>query len=244
MGFAARLLNCYSEGSNETRKALEQDLDVVVISTTFTWCPQIRPVVSAIRKAHPNVKIIIGGRWVYDSYRVLLKSREPGNDFSDEVLERYFFTGKSAWEDVDLFIVGEHGEDILEKALDSVIGADDIHELDNCAYWEDGNLIFTPRVKENFDVSNLAIDWTSLPEKYQSSVMPLVAGIGCPFRCKFCDYSLNTMYYKPFDLLRKELRKLDACRFVSTLGSLMTIFSTARNGSWSLLPCGKRKISI
>lgn len=215
-GFATELLNCFIDGDRRTTQAFEKEIDAVVISTTFTWCPQVRSVVKSIRRMRPDVKIIIGGRWVYDSYRVLLKSQEKDCDYTPEVLNRYFFTGDEDWRDVDLFIVGEHGEDTLLSVLDNIGNGDDYRHHTNCAYWNESKLIFTERSQENFSVDNLAIAWDKIPERYQSSTMPLVAGIGCPFRCKFCDYSLSKLYYKPFKMLRDELVRLQSCRYVST----------------------------
>jgi radical SAM superfamily enzyme YgiQ (UPF0313 family) len=215
-GYNTSLLNCFIAGSNETSKALKAPIDVIVVSTTFIWCKQLRPVIKHIREMLPNVKIIVGGRWVYDSYRILQKHEKNPELFPPEVLKRYFFTDETAWDDIDLFIVGEHGENILDSILDSISRKEPFKNFPNCAYWNDGELLFTERTEETFDVSNLAIDWGALPEKYHSSVMPIVAGIGCPFKCKFCDYSLSKLYYKSFDMLREELHQLEACRFVST----------------------------
>lgn len=215
-GFDVDLLNCLTEGDRQTMRALDQELSAIVISTTFTWCPQLRPALRLIRKHHQKTKIIIGGRWVYDSYRIFQRTQEPGCDFPPEVLERYFFTGQEPWDEVDLFIVEEHGEQTLVAALDAIGEGRDHRNQLNCAFWESGRLVFTERKPECFDVTNLAIEWRNIPERYHSSVMPLVAGIGCPFKCKFCDYSLSKLYYKPFDTLFEELRQIADSRFINT----------------------------
>jgi len=217
-GFDAEILNCYTSGKKESENKIRENFDVIVVSTTFTWCPQVKLLLQELKKANPRAKIIIGGRWVYDSYRIWERRKEIElEEGSSEVLERYFFTGGYSWKDVDLFIVNQHGERALIKALSDIQSGADFRDNPNCAYWNDkGDVVFTRASEEQYDVENLTIDWEKLPEKYHSSVMPLVAGIGCPFRCKFCDYNISKLYHKPFDLLRKELRQMNDCRFLQT----------------------------
>ncbi len=216
-GYNVELHNCFISGSKETNKVLNQDYDIIIISTTFTWCPQIKPVVSELRARYPKAKIIIGGRWVWDSYRIWLRREEELYKNFPDVMERYFFTGRKVWDEVDIFIVAEHGEKTMLNIFDEIDKNLDFKNNANCAYWNNsGELTFTERGADEFDVEYLTINWSELPEKYQSTVMPLVAGIGCPFKCKFCDYNLSRLYYKPFDLLRKELRQLNESRMVST----------------------------
>ena len=217
-GFDAEILNCYTSGRKDSENKIRENFDVVLISTTFTWCPQIKPLLRELKKANPGAKIIIGGRWVYDSYRIWERCKELQlEEGSSEVLVRYFFTGSYSWKDVDVFIVDQHGENTLIKVLSDIQKGANFRDNPNCAYWNDnGEIVFTETMSEQYDVENLTIDWSKLPEKYHSSVMPLAAGIGCPFRCKFCDYNVSKLYHKPFDLLRKELRQMNECRFLQT----------------------------
>jgi len=216
--YHADLLNCYMENDPQTESLLAGGHDVYVISTTFTWFPQIQPVVARLKKINPNCKIILGGRWVYDSYRIFLKNQEYPELFSPEVLNRYFFTHPEGIPEIDLFVIGEHGEHTLCDVLDDIAAGRDFRKHANTAYangaagWE-----FNPRQAEKFDIADMSIDWKALPPQHRSRVMPTMASIGCPHKCKFCDYSSIKLHYKPLDLLREELKNLNACEDVKTV---------------------------
>lgn len=214
--YDAELLNCYVENDEETEQALARGHDVYVISTTFTWCPQVKPLVERLKKINPSCTIILGGRWVYDSWRILTKHAQDGALFSADVLERYFFTGAETWEEVDLFIIGEHGEQTLLRVLDDVRAGRSYRRHKNCAYWN-GHWVFNAREEESFDVNTLLINWDAIPRRHRTWIMPSLASIGCPHQCSFCDYSSIRMYYKPLHLIRDELRLLDACEDVKTV---------------------------
>ena len=214
--YDVELLNCYVENDEESEQALGRGHDVYVISTTFTWCPQVKPLVERLKKINPSCTIILGGRWVYDSWRILTKHAQDRELFSAEVLERYFFTGTKTWEEVDLFIIGEHGEQTLLRVLDDVRAGRSYRRRENCAYWN-GRWVFNTREEEAFDVNTLLINWDAIPREYRTWIMPSLASIGCPHQCSFCDYSSIRMYYKPLRLIRDELRLLDACEDVRTV---------------------------
>jgi radical SAM superfamily enzyme YgiQ (UPF0313 family) len=206
------------ENDPQTESLLKEKHDAYVISTTFTWYPQIQPVVTRLKKNNPQCTIILGGRWVYDSYRIFLKNQENPGLFSRDVLNRYFFVNQDRAPEIDLFIIGEHGEHTLVDVLDDVKNGRDFQHHANTAFLNEAKTwIFNDRKEEVFDINDLSVDWKALPKRNRSRVMPTMASIGCPHQCKFCDYSSIKMHYKPLELLRDELRNLNTCEEVKSV---------------------------
>jgi hypothetical protein len=100
---------------------LQENPKVIALSTTFfTNITMVKGVTEIIRKNDPDVSIVLGGPFVYNSY---LLYRMIGTDYDvDSCAQDYFLVNKkqSLSEDVELFMVEEQREDTLLRIVTSI----------------------------------------------------------------------------------------------------------------------------
>jgi p-methyltransferase len=206
-GFDAEVINCHLPGSPDLAQALARSPMAVIISTSFLTADDVAGLVRVIRESDPDVPIIVGGRWVWYSYRVLEASeREPYR--SDEVRRRYFFTRSPQVPGVTAYVVAPGGEATLLELLGRLRDGHSWDELPNLAIPEDGRLRWNARREEDIEIGNLTIDWSLIPTRYTSTVLPMALSLGCPFRCSFCNFAESGYRRKTLDCVRQELRNL------------------------------------
>ena len=209
-GIRCGLINFLDLEEKEFEKLLNQDPKVIALSTTFlTNIKAVKNVTRKIRRCAPGIKIILGGPLVYNSY-LLYRLKDSVYD-TDSCACDYFFLNreKEYYEDIDLFVIEEQGEKTLFQAITAIINRQDYLETPNIAFYKDDHLVITDKIAENNDFSDDLIYWDEMPEEFIFPVFPVRGSRGCPFKCKYCNFSPGRSFrLKSPDSISKEIAAL------------------------------------
>ena len=207
--FEVGLINSFYEQKDQFCRYLEQTPRAVIISTSFiVGKPTLCKLVDDIRNLAPDITIIVGGPFIYLSYLLLQRSREPDYD-TVSARDDFLFLSAGNEPAVDFYIISLRGEQILCKALDNLKDNRSNHDLPNTARLEGNTYQFSPRIDDISTGEDFCIDWKSLPDSiFQRGVVPMQASIGCPYDCAFCNFTKDhrLTYIKPIDQLISELK--------------------------------------
>ncbi|HVO67893.1 MAG TPA: radical SAM protein [Syntrophales bacterium] len=209
-GIKCVLINFLDLETKQLEKYLEQNPKAIALSTTFlTNLKAVKEVTDIIRKYSKDIKIILGGPFVYNSY-LLYQMKDSEYDTNSCVCDFFFLdTEKSFYEDIDLFVVEEQGEETLWRVMESIINCKSYHEIPNVAYYKNDKLIFTERKPENNDFTENIVSWNEVPEEYIYPIFPVRGSRGCPFKCKFCNFSTGkTFRLKNLNIIAQEISAL------------------------------------
>ncbi len=212
-GLDVAVVDDFSADKEKVRRLLREAPRAVVISTTFITRKQaLVEMVREIRALSDDVKIIIGGPFVYTSYLIYQRSRAETGYLPEEAGQDFLFIENDGQPEADLFIMASQGEDILSRALRRIKRREDIGDLPNTAVFKDGAIAFGVR-SEAVILQNHSIDWERLPDEvFRSGVVPLQASSGCPYHCGFCNFVKDRRLtaVKPLDQLLTEMRQVRA----------------------------------
>lgn len=204
------LINFLDTEEDRFKAYLQQDPKVIAISTTFLVSIRaVKNVTKIVRTHAPDATIVLGGPLVYNSY-LLYKLQGTGYE-TDPCKKDYFFLGddKFYYEDIDLFVVEEQGEETLWHIIQRIKDAGDYRDLPNLAYYENDRLTITHRVPENNDFSEDLINWEEIKEHLIYPIMPLRGSRGCPYKCKYCNFCIGRAFrLKSADILSQEISSL------------------------------------
>jgi pyruvate-formate lyase-activating enzyme len=217
-GHDVELINCLEPGDPELASKFTGNVDIILISTSFLAATETAEVVAEVRRFNPEAPLFIGGRWVWNSFRVL--NRQDSEAYAaPEVRERYFFTMSKPIDGVSAYIVAPSGIPSLLKVLDHLAQGKKWNELQNLAIPKKrGGFDFTEQCPDSLCIEDLNIDWPRIPRNHLSTVMPMACSLGCPFRCRFCNFPSEKHIRKPLEILRRELRELvESHRFVQSI---------------------------
>ena len=178
----------------------------VCISSTFIYLDDIKEMAAQIKALDPTIPVIVGG--------ILVKKiLNAGPKLAPQTLKWLStFYGK-----VDAFVVETHGEQSLVRLLESLNNGVDPAKVPNLALFDGkGRIFFTPRQAESFHIDSSAIDWGKIPLKYLRRTLSVITSVGCYYRCRFCTYHrlFPKVHYKSLNVLREELRRIQALGFV------------------------------
>ena len=207
-GFKVDLINKYYAEKERFRKYLDENPRVVVISTTFIHTKEsLRRLVEDIRSLAPDIFIIAGGQFVYNSYIFQQRSREK-DYVTGSAHEDFLFFGYRE-PSVDLYIIGRQGEDILCEALKRIQADDSLDLLPNTARPEGDVYSFTAFADEVRHKGKVQVDWDILPDYvFDAGVMPMQASGGCFHKCAFCTFRKDSrmIFIKPVENLVDEMK--------------------------------------
>jgi anaerobic magnesium-protoporphyrin IX monomethyl ester cyclase len=218
-GVDCGLINFLDLEINQFEKFIRQDPKVVALSTTFlTNIRAVKKITEIIRRHAPDIQIIVGGPLIYNSY--LLNCMKDTNYDTDSCKRDYFFLNPERfyYEDIDLFVVEEQGEETLWHVIDAIKNFRDYREIPNLAYYKNDQLVFTSRRPENNDFSEDLISWDEVPEEYIYPIFPIRGSRGCPYKCKFCNFSPGrTFRLKSAVIIAQEIAALVKTKKVKTI---------------------------
>ena len=207
--FEVGLINSFYEQKDQFCRYLEQTPRAVIISTSFiVGKPTLCKLVDDIRNLAPDITIIVGGPFIYLSYLLLQRSREPDYD-TVSARDDFLFLSAGNEPAADFYIISLQGVQIRCKALDNLKDNRSNHDLPNTARLEGNTYQFSPRIDDISTGEDFCIDWKSLPDSiFQRGVVPMQASIGCPYDCAFCNFTKDhrLTYIKPIDQLISELK--------------------------------------
>jgi radical SAM superfamily enzyme YgiQ (UPF0313 family) len=184
-GYDTFLTNRYD---TDTLKSIA-DLDpiaVCVSTTMILTTDSLLGLFSSIRKAIPDTQIIAGGTFLWKYYMQYEKHLDSPELYP--LQPGMFFHPGHASMDADVLIVAPHGISSLLQVLEALEkgrGASFGHIPNLCIPGSE-NFYFTKREEEAVDYNEEYTRWdliNEMPEK-----IPLRTSIGCPYRCKFCDF--------------------------------------------------------
>ncbi|MBF0193838.1 MAG: radical SAM protein [Magnetococcales bacterium] len=210
-GYEVELLNCHDTTDHFRLQLYKKKPACVIISMTFLNVQSAANIVADIREYLPDTWIAVGGNHTDYSYRVLTRQDDPLYQ-RPEVCNDYFFTMEQPIKGIDAYIVDTHGEETLLLAVDQVIRKGKFPQnLPNTIVkspatgepWQ-----INPLQPEVYNINEFQINWSKVPYNYLSSVVPFQTTYGCPFKCKFCNFSLTKVHKKSIDILIAELRAL------------------------------------
>ncbi|MEW6188036.1 MAG: radical SAM protein [Thermodesulfobacteriota bacterium] len=209
-GIRSGLINFLDDELETFQKFLQHSPKAVALSTTFlTDIRSVKKVTQIIRQYAPDIKILLGGPLVFNSY---LLYRLQGTDYDSASCARdYFFLNseKDYYRDIDLFIIEEQGEETLYRVLEAIRTRRDYSEIPNLAFYKKDRLTVNARKSEHNDFSNDLVDWDRVPEHYLFPVFPLRGSRGCPYRCQYCNFSPNRAFrLKSAEILGREIQAL------------------------------------
>ena len=210
-GIKCGLINFLDLETKQFEKLMEQNPMAIALSSTFlTNIRAVKEITQIIRKYSPDIKIILGGPIVYNSY-LLYQMKDTGYD-TNSCIQDYFFLNAEKFyhEDIELFVVEEQGEETLWRIMKSMINCQDYHEIPNLAYYDrNDKLIFTERRSENNDFSEDIVSWDEVSAEYIYPIFPVRGSRGCPYKCKFCNFSTGkTFRLKNSNIIAQEISSL------------------------------------
>jgi len=221
-GFEVGLLNCHDPDDQKRLALYKEKPLVVVISTTYMNIKAVRKVIVDVREYLPDSFIVAGGNYVRHSYLVWQKRNDPCYNVP-EVLNEYFFTTNDPVPGIDAFIFDVHGEETLVNLINLVKKGQNIEDLPNIICYRDNKWICNRAEPENFSMNNYQILWKNIPRELLSTVVPLSMTYGCPFKCRFCNFSQVGPSRKSLDIFFQELRD------IATIGLVQKIWLIGDN---------------
>jgi p-methyltransferase len=209
-GLQCALINFLDRQADDFKKLLGKNPSVIAISTTYlNSIREVKQVTETIRKLAPDVKIVVGGTLIFNSYAIY---RLKDTDYdTDSCAQDYFFVNqeKHFREDIDVFVIDEQGESTLARLAMYIKDGKDYADLSNLAYYRNNRLVITKRVPEDNSFSEDLIDWDQTPREYLHPVFPMRGSRGCPHKCGFCNFGPGrTFRLKPPEIFSKEIAAL------------------------------------
>lgn len=189
-------------------RLLELEPRIVVISTTYLTDPAKIDQIAAFAKEHlGDVTVIAGGIKIYKSYRKRELARVgwfENTHIQDIARDNYFIDEKRP-SPVDFFVISNRGEYTLSKLIEGIRQNADCRRMDNIAYYEEGRWHVNPVVPE--PSSEIRVDWRRVPLYDKGAYIPVQAGVGCRFKCAFCDFwELRPLEQRTVESIVDEIR--------------------------------------
>lgn len=204
------VVNYYLLEQSKFKQLMETKPKAVVISTTFiSDVEDINLIAKTAKDISPNSIIIAGGIKILKSYKKfnLYKDNYFDGYDTDTITKNNFFFSKELDQFIDYFVIEECGELTLLSLINKIKSKEDLKCTPNIAYYDKGKLIFTKQSKEPYTFENNFISWDKIPSEILGQEVPVRAGIGCPFKCAFCDFTgLHKVKIRTIDNLVEELK--------------------------------------
>ncbi|MBI4763676.1 MAG: radical SAM protein [Deltaproteobacteria bacterium] len=209
-GIRCGLINFLDKEMEQFQKLLSQSPKAIALSSTFlTDIRSVKKVTQMIRRLAPEIKIIMGGPLVYNSY--LLYQLRNGDYDTASCTHDYFFLNAEEYyyKDIDVFVIEEQGENTLYQVIEAIKKGRDYKKISNLAYYRNNHLVFTGRRAEDNSFTEDLILWDQVPDEYLSPVFPMRGSRGCPYRCRYCNFSPNRAFrLKSAEIVGQEIAAL------------------------------------
>lgn len=179
-----------SECDNEflSRISSADPFAICISSTMIVDNEFLKKIVRQIRQFLPEAFIIVGGVFVYKSFYTLLEMQNTNADVSHNASWMLFNSSGSEM-DVDIFIVAPDGTQTLLMVLKELERGQkaQFEHIPNLAIADHKRgFTFTPSQNEEIDYNKDFTRW-DLVDKLPMWI-PIRTSIGCPFRCRFCNF--------------------------------------------------------
>jgi anaerobic magnesium-protoporphyrin IX monomethyl ester cyclase len=171
-------------------KMRNENIKSICISSTMILSKSfLKQIVDDIRRNMGDIFIIVGGVFILKSYNVLLQMSLELKTLSRRKYDYLLFPCNKREIDADVFIVSQHGSDILLRVLMQLNRGRkaDFHGIQNIALPdESGNFVLTKQIPEAVDYNKDFTRWDLLDQI--PIRIPIRTSINCPHKCLFCDF--------------------------------------------------------
>lgn len=188
-GLSVGLIPLFTPGKDRLVELLESKPAAVVISTTFLpIAAQIDAIAGFVKKHAPDVPVIAGGIQVWKSYqhKLLLDRGAITEDIREAVSEHNYLMDPTRPSPLDALVISDSGESTLATLVERIRDGAPFGEMDNIALHRDGEWKINKIVPE--PCAEFGIDWSKHFTEPTAAYVPVQAGLGCGFRCTFCDF--------------------------------------------------------
>ncbi len=235
-GFTVGHIPLFTPGKDELLRLLNEKPVAVVISTTFLpIAAQIDSIAGFIKAHSPGTPIIAGGIQVWKSYKhkLLMDQGVITDDIRDDVSEHNYLMAPDRESPVDILVISESGETTLAELLRRLRTGEPVEDLNNIAVFRSGRWQINRIVEE--PSTEMSIDWSRHMPKPSAAYVPVQAGLGCGFRCTFCDFcGLRPVKARTAEAV------IDEIRTIPPLDGVRRVYFTDDN----LFPTKKRALEI
>ncbi len=169
------------------RTIAKKDPFCVCVSTTMIITTEsLLELLSSIRRAMPDTRIIAGGVLIFKNYLHYLKHLDSPDLYP--LQSWMLFHPSHAAMNADVLVVAPHGKSSLLEVLKELEKGRkaSLRHIPNLWLPSSHGFNFTKREDEQVDYNEDYTRWdliSEVPEK-----IPLRTSIGCPFQCRFCDF--------------------------------------------------------
>ncbi len=165
---------------------------LVAISSTLAFYPQY--LTDAVRwineRKRPETKVVVGGKWIYDRYKVL-DPRRLEKIFVETSADYYVMNGYGEETLYQLLLAEKSGDRARAQGLPSIAyrkrdaapGGSSSNVVHNGRYFRINNV-----VAENQTPGFPMIDFTNIGEQFLNDVVHVRTAVSCPFSCRFCTF--------------------------------------------------------
>lgn len=181
-GFTFDFVNAFQYEKEALVEKLTRNnvLSVAVITTYYVFALPILEIVEFVRKYNPDVKIILGGPFIFSQYRTQAPS----------VYECLFESI-----DADFYVISHQGEATLVKLLGALKNRLPYDQIENIYFKAGKGYRSTPMIRENNQLSEERVDW-SLFRDSVGEYVDIRTVISCPFSCAFCGSPAHSGEYQ------------------------------------------------
>ncbi len=209
-GYSTELINDFYLDREQFVSAMRRSPRLIAISTSFVCSKEhLTNVVKDIRQLAPDALIVAGGPFIYQSYRIHERSREPIYS-SNEIRQTFLFFDNDQ-PAIDMYVVSQCGESILCELLAALRNNQSPKEIPNTALYENGSIRFAKRVKEFPKIEDCFVNWDKIDKSiFSSMAVSIQASMGCPYRCAFCNFTKDRRFVlsKPLDQVILEIKEV------------------------------------
>jgi radical SAM superfamily enzyme YgiQ (UPF0313 family) len=184
-GYDTILTNKYDIKTLKT--IAERDPFAILVSTTMiVTSDSLLELFSSIRTEMPDTHIIAGGIFVWKNYLWYRNHLRAPHQSPPE--SWMLFHPDHAGMDADVLVVARHGKSSLLDVLAALEKgrSASFEQIPNLALTGEKSFTFTKREEEQVDYNEDYTRWDLIQEI--PSKLPLRTSIGCPYRCRFCDF--------------------------------------------------------
>ena len=125
--------------------------------------------------------------------------------------KHFLLIDPQADKNIDALVTADNGEYALVDIVNRVREGKSFRDLPNLAIPMQNEYVFNPGDKIDANIDSYAIDWSDYIQTIGELEAPILYGMGCPFRCGFCDFhGLKQVRSRSKMSLTLELQSLSA----------------------------------
>ncbi len=211
-------VNLFHFQKEKLREKLEkEDITAIVVTTTiYVSVHPILEVVDFIRKYNKTAKIIVGGPYI-----------------SKQCEEVDVSTNQSMFKliDADFYVNSLEGEKTIVQLLKEIKGKGRYELVDNIAYRDGDDYIFTSTSREGNSLEENMIDFSLFPTEDIGKTVNIRTSKSCPFSCAYCGFPLRAEKYSYISVERieKELNSLKQLNCIEYINFIDDTFNIPKN---------------